>query len=154
MLERSQGFTGKNTISDVRIFQQLRKARDVMNFSQGLLDKVKAPHNCISKRGCLQMFYKGRSSYKFRKIYRKTPVSEFLWNKVTGPEPATLFIWKKRLQHKSLPVNFATFFKRPTLEENLQAAAFGNIFFIRHISEDLIYALKKFYNFLLNLQLC
>ena len=53
---------------------------------------------------------------------------EFLCNKVAGLEPATLVIFKKRLQHKCLPVNFAKFFRRPTSEENLQAAAFGNAF--------------------------
>ena len=91
-----------------------------MDFSQGLRDRI----NCVSKRGCLQMYYKGSSSQKFR----KTPVSEFLCNKVTGVEPATLFIWKKRLQHKCLPVSFATFFRRPIFEENLQEDAFGNGF--------------------------
>ena len=53
---------------------------------------------------------------------------EFLCNKVAGLEPATLLIFKKRLQHKCLPVHFAKFFRRPTFEENLQAAAFGNAF--------------------------
>ena len=44
------------------IVQQLCKARDYMDFSQGLLDRIKAPHNCISKSSCLQMFCKCRSS--------------------------------------------------------------------------------------------
>ena len=68
-----------------------------MDFSQGLLDRIKAQHNCISKSSCLQMFFKDRSSYKFCKVHRKTPVSEFLCNKVADPEPATLLILKKRL---------------------------------------------------------
>ena len=55
---------------------------------------------------------------------------EFLCNKVAGLEPATLITLKKRLQNKCLPLNFASFFRRPTLEESLQAAAFGNAFFI------------------------
>ena len=55
---------------------------------------------------------------------------EFLCNKVAGLESATLFVLKKRLQRKCLPVDFAKFFRRPTFEENLQAAAFGNAFFI------------------------
>ena len=76
---------------------------------------------------------------------------EFLCNKVAGLEPATLFILKRRLQHKCLPVNFAKFFRRPIFEENLQAAAFKNAFLYITllydcfcISEDLTYALKKF----------
>ena len=55
---------------------------------------------------------------------------EFLYIKVAGFESATLFVLKKRLQCKRLPVDFAKFFGRPTSEENLQAAAFGNAFFI------------------------
>ena len=56
-------------------------------------------------------------------------MSEFLCNKVTGLEPATLFIFKKRLQHKCFPVNFAKFSRRPTFVKKLQGAAFGNTFF-------------------------
>ena len=75
---------------------------------------------------------------------------EFLYIKVAGFESATLFVLKKRLQRKSLPVDFAKFFRRSAFEENLQAAAFRNAFLYK-ISErlllysgDLIYALKKF----------
>ena len=60
----------------------------------------------------------------------KTSLPEFHCNKVVGLESATLFVLKKSLQCKCLPVNFAKFFRRPTFEENLQAAAFGNAFFI------------------------
>ena len=55
---------------------------------------------------------------------------EFLYIKVAGFESATLLVLKKRLQRKRLPVDFAKFFGRPTFEENLQAVAFGNAFFI------------------------
>ena len=41
-------------------------------------------------------------SYKFRKIHRKTPVPESLFNKVAGLRPATLL--KKRLWHRCFPV--------------------------------------------------
>ena len=58
----------------------------------------------------------------------KTPVPELLCNKIAGIEPATLFIGKKRLQPKCLPVNFAIFFRSRTFEENLQAAFYGNVF--------------------------
>ena len=51
---------------------------------------------------------------------------EFLCNQVAGLEPATILILK---QHKCLPVNFAKFCERPSFEENLHAAAFGNAFF-------------------------
>ena len=100
-----------------------------IDFSQGLLGRIKVPHNCISKNSCLQMFCKGRSSYKFRKIHRKTPVLEFLCNKVAGLEPLTLFILKNKLQHKCLPLNFGKFIRSPTFVENLQGAAFGNALF-------------------------
>ena len=66
-----------------------------MDFSQGLLDMTKAPHNCIFKRSCLQMFYKGTSSEKFWKIHRKTPVLELFSNQVAGLQRATLFISKE-----------------------------------------------------------
>ena len=75
---------------------------------------------------------------------------KFLSNKVAGLEPATLFILRKRHQHKCLPVNFGKFFRRPTFVENLQEAAFGNAFLKKGFN---FYALKKFENFLLNLQL-
>ena len=84
-------------------------------------------------------------------MHRKAPVLEFLCNKAAGLEPVTLFILKKRLQHKCLPVNFANFFRRPTFEGNLQAAAFRNAFLLYNTSgqlllhsEDLTYALKNF----------
>ena len=60
------------------MLQQLCKTRDLMDFPEGILDRTKAPHNCISKSSCLQMFYKGRSSEKNPKTHRKTPVPEFL----------------------------------------------------------------------------
>ena len=69
-----------------------------MDFSQGLLDITKAPHNCISKSSCLQMFGKCMSSEKFWEIHRKTPVLELLCNQVAGLRRATLFILKKRLR--------------------------------------------------------
>ena len=75
---------------------------------------------------------------------------EFLYIKVAGFESATLFVLKKRLQRKCLPVDFAKFFRRPAFEENLQAATFRNAFLYNIserpllYSEDLIYALKKF----------
>ena len=53
---------------------------------------------------------------------------EFLDNNVAGLEPATLFILKKRPQHKPLLVNFAKFFRRSTFEGNLQADVFGKAF--------------------------
>ena len=50
---------------------------------------MNAPHNFISKGSCMQMFYKGRSSEKFLRIHRKTPLPEFLCNKVAGLQRAT-----------------------------------------------------------------
>ena len=75
-------------------------------------------------------------------------------NKVAGLEPATLFILKKRLQHKSLPANLAKFFKRPTFVENLEAAAFGNVFLYNTFGRLLLHfrrfnlRAKKFLEFL------
>ena len=46
---------------------------------------------------------------KIRKINRKTPVPESLFNKVAGLRPASLL--KKRLRHRRFPVNFAKFLK-------------------------------------------
>ena len=60
---------------------------------------------------------------------RKTPVPEFLCNKVTGLRPTALLILKMRLRYECLPVNFAKCFRRPTFVEHLETAAFGNAFF-------------------------
>ena len=37
-----------------------------------------------------EVFCRNRFCYKFRKIHRKTPVPESLFNKVAGLRPATL----------------------------------------------------------------
>ena len=55
---------------------------------------------------------------EFRKIHRKTPVPESLFNKVAGLRPATLL--KKRLWHRCFPVNFAKFLRTPFLTKHLQ----------------------------------
>ena len=55
------------------------------------------------------MFNKKSGFEKFRKIYRKTPVLESLFNKGAGIQ-ACNFI-KKRLQQKCFPVNIAKFLK-------------------------------------------
>ena len=77
-------------------------------------------------------------------MHRKTPVLEFLCNKAAGLEPVTLFILKKRLQHKCLPVNFANFFRGPTFEGNLQAAAFRNAFSLYNTSGQLLLHFRGF----------
>ena len=64
-----------------------------------------------------EVFCKKRCSQKFRKIHRKTPVPEALFCTVAGLEPATLL--KKRLWHKSFPVNFAKFLRTPFLTEQI-----------------------------------
>ena len=69
---------------------------------------------------------------------------EFLCNKAAGLEPVTLFILKKRLQHKCLPVNFANFFRGPTFEGNLQAAAFRNAFSLYNTSGQLLLHFRGF----------
>ena len=62
-----------------------------------------------------EVFYKKRCSLKFRKIHRKTPVPESLFNKVAGPIPATLL--KKRFRHRSFPVNFMKFLRTTFLQK-------------------------------------
>ena len=52
-----------------------------------------------------KVFYKKSCSEKFRKIHRKTPLLESLFNKVVA-QKACNFI-KKRLQHRRFPVNIA-----------------------------------------------
>ena len=56
-----------------------------------------------------------RCSYKFRKIHRKTPVSES-FSKVAGLRPAL----KKRLWHRSFLVNFVKFVRTPFHTEHLR----------------------------------
>ena len=55
-----------------------------------------------------------RCSYKFLKIHRKTPVLEYLFNKVAGPQACNFN--PKRLQHRCFPVNFAKFLRAPFLQ--------------------------------------
>ena len=95
-----------------------------MDFSQGLLDRIKDSHNCISKSRCLQMFYKGRSYSKSGKIYRKTPLPEFFVINLQAAAFRNAFFYITLLDH------------------------------CFYISDDLTYAPKNFQNFLLNLQLC
>ena len=57
-----------------------------------------------------------RSSYKFRKTYRKTPVPEFLFDKAIHHQ-ACNFI-KKRLQLGCFTVNFAKLFKSSLLQDS------------------------------------
>ena len=48
-------------------------------------------------------------SIKFKKIHKKTSVSESLFNQVVGLRSATLL--KERLWHRCFPVNFAKFLR-------------------------------------------
>ena len=63
-----------------------------------------------------KVFYKKSCSEKFRKIHRKTPLLESLFNKVAA-QNACNFI-KKRLQHRRFPVNIA---------KRLRAAIFSTL---------------------------
>ena len=60
-----------------------------MNIFRGFLDKIKAHIIAFSKAMFLDE--------------RKTPVPEFLCDKVTGFQSAALFILKKRLRYERLP---------------------------------------------------
>ena len=55
---------------------------------------------------------------------------EFPCNKVTGLQPAALFILKKRLRYECLPVNLAKIFRRPTFVEHQEIAALEMPFYI------------------------
>ena len=61
---------------------------------------------------------KNRSSSKFRKMYRKTPVPESLFDKVADHQ-ACKFI-KNRYQHRYFNVNFTKTFKATFLAELLR----------------------------------
>ena len=55
--------------------------------------------------------------FKFRKFYRKTPMLEYLFNKVRKN------VAIKRLQHRCFPVKFAKFLRTLTFEEHLPKTA-------------------------------
>ena len=61
-----------------------------------------------SQKQLSEVFYK-KSSYKFCKIYRKTPLLESLFHNVAGLRPATSL--KKRLQHNCFHKNFPKFLR-------------------------------------------
>ena len=133
------------------------KTRDHMDFSQGLLDSIEAQRNCISKSRCLHMFYKDRYCYKFCKIHRKTPVSEFLRNKVAGLQPA-IYI-KKETSAQVFTCEFCEIFQKIYPWRKFGSNCFWKCFFYIalldgcfYIFENLTHALKIFLN-LLNLQL-
>ena len=57
----------------------------------------------------------------FNKFHRKTPVLESLYNKVADLQVCNFF--KKRLQHRSFPVQICKTFKNTYFEEHLRATA-------------------------------
>ena len=57
-------------------------------------------------------------SQKFRKFHRKTPVLEFLFNKVAGPK-ACNFI-KNFFHHRYFPMKFAKFLRTAYFTEHLR----------------------------------
>ena len=73
-----------------------------------LLFEKQSPGGILLKR-CFQ---------KFRKIHRKTPVPEPLFDKVAILRPAPLL--KKRRWHRCFPMNFAKFFRALFLTEHFQ----------------------------------
>ena len=77
-----------------------------------------------------------RCSQKFRKIHKKTPLPESLFNKVSGLRPATVL--KKRLWHRCFPVNFAKFLKTPFFTEQ---------FSLQNSSGLLLLSLRSFQDF-------
>ena len=65
-----------------------------------------------------EVFCKGRFSWKFRKIHKKTHFQSLVLNKVSGLRSATLL--KKRLWHRCFPVNFAKFLRAPFLQNTFK----------------------------------
>ena len=61
-----------------------------------------------------EAFCKKMCSWKFHKIYRKTPVPETFLNKVAGLRPGTLL--KKRSWYRCFPVNFVKFLRTHFLQ--------------------------------------
>ena len=76
------------------------------------LQKIDKNKSFIKKQP-LQRFCKKGVLKKFHKIHLKTPVSESLFNRLSGLRPASLL--KKRLQHRCFQVNFAKFLRTPFL---------------------------------------
>ena len=64
------------------------------------------------------MFYKESCSQKYCNIYRNTPVSESLFDKVVAFQ-ACKFI-KKRLQHRCFSVNIVKFLRTPILKNTCE----------------------------------
>ena len=58
-----------------------------------------------------RVFYKERKTHRIRKIHKKTPMPEPLFNRVAD---ATLL--KRRLWHRRFPVNIAKFLRTPFLQ--------------------------------------
>ena len=81
-----------------------------------------------------EVFCEKRCSWKFHKIYRKTPVLESIFNKVTDLRLAALF--KKRLWHRCFPANFVKFSRTP--------------FSIEHLRWLLLYNWFRFWCYVLN----
>ena len=61
-----------------------------------------------------EVYCRKRSSYKFRKFHRKTPVLESFFNQVAGLR-AFIFL-KKKFQPSFFLVKFAKFFRTPTFK--------------------------------------
>ena len=85
-----------------------------------------------SPRGVLRK----RRPQKFRKIHRKIPLPESLFNKVAGISLATLL--KKRLWHRWFPMNFAKwehfFYRTHLLEFRFDlSSVISKVFFADHV---------------------
>ena len=87
-------------------------------FQHGLTQNQKEVVSLV-RSSCLQMFYKIYVLKNLAKIHRKIHVSESLFNKVADLQPA--FLLKKRLWHRSFPVNFGKFYR--ALTEHVGATA-------------------------------
>ena len=71
---------------------------------------------------CVEVFCKKGVLRNFVKFTKKTPVLEFLLNKVAGK---TLNFIKKGLQHRCFAMNFVKFFKNTYLVKSMRMATSG-----------------------------
>ena len=69
-----------------------------------------------SQKQPLEEFYEKRCCLEFHKIHRKVPVPEPHFQQSCGSQACNFF--KKRLWHKSFPVNFVKFLGTPFLQNN------------------------------------
>ena len=80
--------------------------------------KYKVAYSSEKQRQASEMFSKTDDTKNFAKFTGERLCWSLFFNKVADFQPATLF--KKKLQHRCYPVNFAKFLRTSFLKENLR----------------------------------